>query len=236
LNCAARNRHDAIVDILLQHQTPTNLGEFPSEKSERAQQLLGASIKGDEKLAKRLLELGVDVDARDPDGGTALQWAAWYGYSGIVAILLDHGADVNAADHTSGRRALHEAAEHGHLETLKILLVRGAEVDARDKWSWTPLHRAANQGGWRVAEVLLQHGADVNAKTFDRKGPLDLACQTDQLETIPVLLRHGADVKSEDYDIEDIKIWETMGWLELNMEDISKQAPPGIVLVPLDGT
>jgi ankyrin repeat protein len=235
LNCAARNRHDAIVDILLQHQTPTKLGEFPSEKKERAQQLLGASIKGDQKLAKRLLELGVDVDARDPDGGTALQWAAWYGYSGIVATLLDYGADVNAADQTSGRRALHEAAEHGHLEVLKILLVRGAEVDARDRWSWTPLHRAANQGGWRVVEVLLQHGADVNAKTSDRKRPLDLACQTDQLETIPVLLQHGADVEREDYDIEDILIWEIMGRLELNMEDISNQARPGIVLAPRDG-
>jgi ankyrin repeat protein len=142
---------------------------------------------------------------------------------------------VNAADQTSGRRALHEAAEHGHLEVLKILLVRGAEVDARDRWSWTPLHRAANQGGWRVVEVLLQHGADVNAKTSDRKRPLDLACQTDQLETIPVLLQHGADVEREDYDIEDILIWEIMGRLELNMEDISNQARPGIVLAPPDG-
>jgi ankyrin repeat protein len=228
LNCAARNRYDAIVDLLLHHQPLTSLWEFPSEKDERAQQLLGAFIKGDEKLARRLLELGVDVDARDVDGGTALQWAAWYGYSGIVAILLDYGADVDAADHTSGRRALHEAAKHGHLETLKLLLVRGAKVDARDRLSWTPLHHAATQGGWRVVEVLLQHGADVNAKTSDRKGPLDLACQNSQLATIPLLLQHGADIKSEDYDIEDIKIWATKGRLELDGKDI-------IVLAPLDG-
>jgi ankyrin repeat protein len=179
--------------------------------------------KGDEKLAKRLLEQGVDVDARDVDGGTSLQWAAWYGYSGIVSILLDYGADVNAADHTSGRRALHEAAEHGHLETLKLLLVRGAEVDARDRWSWTPLHRAATQGGWRVVEVLLQHGADVNAKTSDRKGPLDLARQTGQLETIPLLLQHGANLR-EDYIIEDIKMWATKGrWVREGGRVVSKK-------------
>jgi ankyrin repeat protein len=223
LNCGARNRYDAIVDLLLHHQPLKTPGEFPSEKVERAQQLLGASIKGDEKLAKRLLEQGVDVDARDVDGGTSLQWAAWYGYSGIVSILLDYGADVNAADHTSGRRALHEAAEHGHLETLKLLLVRGAEVDARDRWSWTPLHRAATQGGWRVVEVLLQHGADVNAKTSDRKGPLDLARQTGQLETIPLLLQHGANLR-EDYIIEDIKMWATKGrWVREGGRVVSKK-------------
>jgi ankyrin repeat protein len=210
LNCAARNHQDGIVDLLLHHQSRTILGQFPSEKDERAQQILGASIKGDEKLVKRLLELGVDVDARDVDGGTSLQWAAWYGYSGIVATLLDYGADVNAADHTSGRRALHEAAEHGHVETVKILLGRGAEVDARDKWTWTPLHRAATQGGWRVVEVLLQHGADVNAKTSGGEGPLDLACQIGQLATIPLLLQHGADIKNEAWDIEGLEFWATI--------------------------
>jgi hypothetical protein len=46
LNWRARNRDDAIVDLLLHHQSLKTPGEFPSEKVERAQQLLGASIKG----------------------------------------------------------------------------------------------------------------------------------------------------------------------------------------------
>jgi hypothetical protein len=138
------------------------------------------------------LDLGVGADARDIDGGTSLQWVSWYWYSGIVALLLDYKADVNAADHTSGRRALHEAAEQGGLEIVKMLLARGAEVDARDKWIQTPLHRAAFQGELRVAEVLLKRGADVNAKTSDEKSPLDLASQP---ATVALLLQHAADIE-----------------------------------------
>jgi hypothetical protein len=68
---------------------------------------------------------------------------------------------LNAADHTSGRRALHEAAEEGHLEIVKLLLIHGAEVNVRDKWAQTPLHRAFFCRQPRVVEVLLRHGADV---------------------------------------------------------------------------
>jgi ankyrin repeat protein len=41
------------------------------------------------------LEHGADVDAQDNDGDTPLIWAATEGYSGLVNMLLDAGANVN---------------------------------------------------------------------------------------------------------------------------------------------
>lgn len=43
-----------------------------------------------------LLKGGADIDARMPDGKTALMMAAGYGYNDIVRVLLDRGADVRA--------------------------------------------------------------------------------------------------------------------------------------------
>jgi len=190
LNCAARCRFDDIVELLLQHRFPVE-HSVDKQSFDAAQQLLMASIKGDEELTKEILATGVDVDARDSDGGTALQWAAWYGYSRVLTALLDHGADINAKDHTSGRAALHEAAEHGNLSCVEILLQHGAEVNARDVYEWTSLHRAATQGGSHVVNVLLQHGASINMKTFDGQTPLDLACESGQEATIHLLLQNG---------------------------------------------
>jgi len=46
-----------------------------------------------------------DVNVKDNSGMTALMWAADWGHSEIVKLLLDEGADVNAKDN-SGRTAL----------------------------------------------------------------------------------------------------------------------------------
>jgi ankyrin repeat protein len=112
LNCAARNRLDGIVRLLIEHDTllrNRNLRLSSEEKNGR--DIHVAVIKGDESQVGRILKRKVNVDPRDSDGGTALEWAAWYDYTTIVEQLLNCGADINAADHTSGRSALHEASE-----------------------------------------------------------------------------------------------------------------------------
>lgn len=57
------------------------------------------------RALKFLLEQGVDVNAADGFGATALHTAAKRGYDEVVKFLAGHGADLNAADRT-GRTAL----------------------------------------------------------------------------------------------------------------------------------
>ncbi len=35
-------------------------------------------------------------------GDTSLMWAAWYGNSDVVKLLLQHGADINAKNNDNG--------------------------------------------------------------------------------------------------------------------------------------
>ena len=100
--------------------------------------------------------------AKDAFGMTPLHWAARAGALACLAMLLEHGADANAANKTS-RRPLHLAAEadHAHHAEAVALLVRyGAAVDAQDKKSRTPLHRAAYEGRVAAVDALLAAGAD----------------------------------------------------------------------------
>ena len=55
-----------------------------------------ASLEGVDTVMMLLLEYGMNVDNWDEKGQMLLHLAASCGYSKVVQLLLDHGADVNA--------------------------------------------------------------------------------------------------------------------------------------------
>lgn len=55
-----------------------------------------SASKGDIKTVKSLITEGVDVDAKDNEGLTALMSASFKGHIEVVKALLAAGADINA--------------------------------------------------------------------------------------------------------------------------------------------
>jgi hypothetical protein len=53
------------------------------------------------EAVKMLLDLGLDVNAADGDGRTALHGAAHKGRNDVVQLLVDHGAKLDALDNGS---------------------------------------------------------------------------------------------------------------------------------------
>jgi ankyrin repeat protein len=72
----------------------------------------------------------VNVDERDEDGATALDWAASNGNVEAIKALLELGADKDAKT-ANGATALHLAADHGHVEAIKVLAELGADKRRR---------------------------------------------------------------------------------------------------------
>jgi ankyrin repeat protein len=62
-----------------------------------------------------------------------------------VTLLLDRGADVNAANN-AGNTALHGAVTRGDA-VVKLLASRGARIDVKNKAGFTPLDLAEGRGG-----------------------------------------------------------------------------------------
>ena len=80
--------------------------------------LFSAADKGCQDLARRLLEAGASLEARDRFGAKPLSHAAASGQIELVALFLDHGAPIDARN-LDGSTALFKAAESGRLADRK---------------------------------------------------------------------------------------------------------------------
>src|SRR4029450_10256669 len=65
-------------------------------------ELIKAARKGDRNKTATLLQQGVPVDSQDKDGKTALWESSRHDHGEIVALLLDHRAQVDLADSKDG--------------------------------------------------------------------------------------------------------------------------------------
>jgi ankyrin repeat protein len=100
--------------------------------------LLFAARVGDAESARVLIEAGADVNDSLPNGMSALVEAAHSGQQAVGVLLLDKGADPNAA--AVGYTALHAAVLRGGLELVTALLAHGAHPNAQIT-TGTPVRR-----------------------------------------------------------------------------------------------
>jgi hypothetical protein len=130
-----------------------------------------AAREGDVPTLKALLGKGVNINARDEAGWTALREAVFQENIPAVKFLVDHHADPNVRDVKDGTTALSWAAQTGQTQVVKALLGAGADVNVHDTFSgMTPLGAAAGAGYVEIVRLLIAGGADVNAK--DKFGDL----------------------------------------------------------------
>jgi hypothetical protein len=87
--------------------------------------LLAAAARGDSPKATQLLSQADFIDERDDEGRTPLLLAVAGGRLDMVRLLLEHGADPNAADR-SGLTPLAQARQKGYVEIAAALTHAGA--------------------------------------------------------------------------------------------------------------
>ena len=83
--------------------------------------LADAAEKRDQAGVRTLLRSGSGVNAPQPDGTTALHWAAYHDDTETAALLLKAGADVNAVNRY-GISSLAQACKNGSAAMVKMLL------------------------------------------------------------------------------------------------------------------
>jgi ankyrin repeat protein len=119
------------------------------------------------RVARLLLERGVDVNAEDEDHDSPLRSACYSGKLEIARVLLHHGANPNAKN-DRGQTLLHQVSQ-GRYESqadgasiAKLLLDCGADVNSRDENGVTSLHLALWGGELEIARRLLEHSSSKN--------------------------------------------------------------------------
>jgi ankyrin repeat protein len=173
----------------------------------------------------QLIEAGVAVNERAPDGWTALARAVTLGDQRLLQLLVDAGAEVDRccsfSESAAGRlfdpsrrflrsqpelnplrndgwTPLLEAVRLGHRPVVEWLLRRGADVNRACVLGGTPLLEAARLGNAGIARVLLENGAWVDAR--DRRGrtALQLACLRGFEAVVKLLVEWFADLNVRD--------------------------------------
>lgn len=157
--------------------------------------LFQATDKRCEDVARRLLEAGASLEARDRFGAKPLSHAAVVGDAKLVALFLEHGAPIDARnlDHST---ALYKAAENGRLAIVELLVERGANADLPGRSGITPLAAAAYMGSTPIVQFLLDKGADPNWLDATQKTAIVYAVGRGFPEVVRVLLDEGVDVNA----------------------------------------
>jgi ankyrin repeat protein len=157
--------------------------------------LLDAAKNADREALRALLKPGVDVNAAQGDGATALHWASYRDDLESADLLLRAGANVNAANDL-GATPLWTACQNGSATMVRRLLEAGANPNAALVSGETVLMTASRSGKPEVVEMLLAKGADVNARATRGQTALMWAIAQRHSEVVRVLLAHGADIQA----------------------------------------
>ncbi|KAI6695681.1 hypothetical protein NL676_023391 [Syzygium grande] len=129
-----------------------------------------------------------------------LKYAIACGDAGIVASLIDGGADVNDVN-PDGTSLISLAIEAGNLEILKILIASGTSVSKKNKHADHILHKAAEMNRVDLMEVLFKAFKDIidlNKPNPDGRSPLHVAAANGFVDTIRFCVAVGADADATD--------------------------------------
>lgn len=164
---------------------------------------------------KFFLDEGIDVNALDSGGATALYTAVGNKNVKVVKLLLDSGANPNGIQlenndeffKNSGKDPiklltkainprwipLTTACANGNMEIVKLLLDKGADVNLEEKKGWNPIVYAVVNQRVDVVKLLLESGANTHGKNMGlQKG----AGYNSNVALLKALIENGADVNA----------------------------------------
>lgn len=184
-----------------------------SEKNAYLSTFIFSCRIGNMQLFNNLLEVGIDINAKDKNHVSALSTAIMNGSLEIFDKLIDLGIDINAKDeyHVS---ALSTAINNESLEIVDKLIDLGAEInvleneedDPDDELSesnqLSPLHHACRLGNLKLVKRLVERGADVDCIKMDFTlddwvTPLHVASASGFLEIVDFLSDLVSDINCQ---------------------------------------
>jgi ankyrin repeat protein len=150
---------------------------------------------------KQVLDQGVNVNAQDTEGVTALMIASVLGHKEAVEFLIANGAEINTKG-KNGITALFAASYMGHFAVVELLLDRGAS-------DLKALPIAVRAGHNKIVTLFLDKGiANANTKTDEGLPILHIAAgRLGRKDMVRLLLARGADINAKDKNGDTARIF-----------------------------
>lgn len=155
--------------------------------------LHNAAYRNRLETAALLISKGADINQGNDIGYTPLMAAAREGFVDMVKLLIDHGANVNAATTNLGDTALTLAITYSPPnEIVDLLIQRRANVNHVTLTGSSPLTQAAWTGNAHAVRLLLERGADPKFTNKKGKTALDNATDKGHEEVARIIKEHLA--------------------------------------------
>ena len=154
--------------------------------------LADAVERQDRRAVIELLANSADVNATQPDGATALHWAAHWNDTETASLLIEAGAHVDALNDL-GVAPLSLAALNGGLDMAVALLRAGANPNLALPGGETVLMTGSRTGNGELVRALLAEGAEVNVPGhWQSQTPLMWAAAEGHADIVQALIVKGA--------------------------------------------
>ena len=180
LGAAANGGYLDVVQYLIEQGANVNV---PNENL-GSPLYLATSDGSNSETVRELLRHGANVNLKGGWHIRPLNVAAYAGYTDLVHILLERGADVDPDDDYRYGSALGAAARRGHVEIIQDLLQKGWDVNRKLKTYNSPIVAAATYGHAEVVKALLQHQVEGASQVE----ALEIASKNGRTEVVKNLL------------------------------------------------
>jgi hypothetical protein len=166
-------------------------GEKPQVNAQDTEDFIRSAMRGRTQKVAAYLDAGVDINAANEHGHTALYSAIRGGEPAVVKLLLKRGADPDRK--VRERPMLYHAIRYDRPAIVKLLLKRGADPDRKVR-ERPMLYHAVRYERRAIVKALLKHGADPN--TTVRGEPLLFYAVGRDGSIAGLLINAGANVNA----------------------------------------
>lgn len=150
------------------------------------------------KFCEELLKRGAALEAINPEDQGPLWVASFYGYTEIVALLLQYGANIEAI--TKKVSPLWIAAQNNKEDTVHTLVAHTAHVNFHHLTNGEScLFPAIATGNLQLVSFLIRHGAKINITDSAGNTPLHKAAQGNFVEIGKLLISLGAEINIQNH-------------------------------------
>lgn len=153
--------------------------------------------KGNESIAKMLIEAGARIDLENQDGVNVMVQVIKDGNMAALKFLLRHGGRLDSRS-SNGTSLLSIAAAAGNLPLMRDILDAGVAVDAADRNGKSALHHAAENGQLEAVMMLAQDPESLNRCDKQGRSAAMSAARSGQLETLQWLCDNKAVFSASD--------------------------------------
>lgn len=144
-----------------------------------------------------LINRGIEINVRDRQGDTSLDYAFKLGDIGLIKLLIKKGAKISKKfQENINANFLAQVLEDKLF--LEILLEQGIDINMQDSIGITILMIASEKGDKDLVKYLIKKGADVNIQNNYGDTALIFASEKGHFDVVDILLKENSNVNYRD--------------------------------------